>query len=155
MHRWRYPSLSIHGIQGCFSDPGAKTVIPRKVIGKFSIRLVPNQTPDLVEKVVINYIKEKWESRKSPNTMRVSTNITITMTIFADSFVMRYPYKCVAVWICKIKLESGGLPWVANPNHPNYRAASRATEMVYNETPYFTREGGSIPVTLTFQVYHY
>ena len=31
MSRWRYPSLSLHGIQGAFSDPGAKTVIPRKV----------------------------------------------------------------------------------------------------------------------------
>jgi len=120
MHRWRYPALSIHGIQGAFSDPGAKTVIPRKVIGKFSIRLVPNQTPDQVEKVVQAYIKEKWESRQSPNTM-------------------------------KLKLESGGKPWSANPNHPNYRAASKATEYVYNEVPFMTREGGSIPVTLTLQ----
>lgn len=31
MHRWRYPSLSLHGIQGAFSEPGQKTVIPRKV----------------------------------------------------------------------------------------------------------------------------
>merc|ERR1712168_1767234 len=37
MHRWRYPSLSIHGVEGAFYEPGAKTVIPRKVIGKFSI----------------------------------------------------------------------------------------------------------------------
>ena len=43
MSRWRNPSLSLHGIQGAFSDPGAKTVIPRKVTGKFSIRIVPNQ----------------------------------------------------------------------------------------------------------------
>ena len=31
MHRWRFPTLSLHGIEGAFSDPGAKTVIPRKV----------------------------------------------------------------------------------------------------------------------------
>ncbi len=31
MHRWRYPSLSLHGIEGAFSEAGAKTVIPRKV----------------------------------------------------------------------------------------------------------------------------
>ena len=34
MARWRFPSLSLHGIQGAFSEPGSKTVIPRKVIGK-------------------------------------------------------------------------------------------------------------------------
>ncbi|KAJ2974169.1 hypothetical protein NUW58_g8745 [Xylaria curta] len=38
MARWRHPSLSVHGIEGAFSAPGAKTVIPAKVIGKFSIR---------------------------------------------------------------------------------------------------------------------
>ena len=38
MARWRFPSLSLHGIQGAFDGTGAKTVIPRKVIGKFSIR---------------------------------------------------------------------------------------------------------------------
>ena len=48
MHRWRYPSLSLHGIEGAFSGSGAKTVIPRKVVGKFSIRLVPNMTPEVV-----------------------------------------------------------------------------------------------------------
>lgn len=52
MHRWRYPSLSLHGIEGAFSAPGAKTVIPRKVIGKFSIRIVPNMTPEEVTKNV-------------------------------------------------------------------------------------------------------
>ncbi len=34
MARWRFPSLSLHGIEGAFSEPGGKTVIPRKVIGK-------------------------------------------------------------------------------------------------------------------------
>lgn len=52
MHRWRYPSLSLHGIEGAFSEAGAKTVIPRKVNGKFSIRLVPDMDPKVVEKQV-------------------------------------------------------------------------------------------------------
>ena len=34
----RQPSLSIHGIEGAFYGSGAKTVIPAKVTGKFSIR---------------------------------------------------------------------------------------------------------------------
>lgn len=53
MHRWRYPSLSLHGIEGAFSGSGAKTVIPRKVVGKFSIRLVPNMTPEVVSEQVL------------------------------------------------------------------------------------------------------
>ena len=40
MGRMRHPSLSLHGIEGAFYGPGAKTVIPASVSGKFSIRLV-------------------------------------------------------------------------------------------------------------------
>lgn len=52
MHLWRYPSLSIHGVEGAFDKPGAKTVIPGRVIGKFSIRLVPHMNTSVVEKQV-------------------------------------------------------------------------------------------------------
>lgn len=72
MARWRNPSLSLHGIEGAFSEPGAKTVIPRKVIGKFSIRIVPNQTPESVSKLVIDYLNKQWEARHSPNKMKAS-----------------------------------------------------------------------------------
>ncbi|XP_060535784.1 cytosolic non-specific dipeptidase-like [Cylas formicarius] len=77
MHRWRFPSLSIHGIEGAFSEPGQKTVIPRKVVGKFSIRTVPNQRPESVEKHVTDYITRKYEEYGSPNKIRIhSTHAT-------------------------------------------------------------------------------
>jgi hypothetical protein len=38
MARWRNPTLSIHGIEGAFSGAGAKTVIPRSVIGAWRRR---------------------------------------------------------------------------------------------------------------------
>nr|CAI5834770.1 unnamed protein product [Callosobruchus analis] len=71
MHRWRYPSLSIHGVEGAFSDPGEKTVIPKKVIGKFSIRIVPNQEPKQIEKYVVDYVQKKFQELGSPNNMKV------------------------------------------------------------------------------------
>lgn len=59
MSRWRYPTLSLHGVEGAFSEPGAKTVIPGCVKGKFSMRLVPNMTPQAVEdKLRIHLEKE-------------------------------------------------------------------------------------------------
>lgn len=48
-------------------------------------------------------------------------------------------------------MAHGGKPWTENPNHPHYQAAARATKHVYKVEPDMTREGGSIPVTLTFQ----
>lgn len=69
MHRWRYPTLSLHGIEGGFSGPGAKTVIPSKVIGKFSLRLVPDQKPEQIEKVVKAHIDAEFAKLGSPNKM--------------------------------------------------------------------------------------
>lgn len=57
----------ITGIEGAFSEPGAKTVIPRKVIGKFSIRLVPDQDPEEIKKQVTAHLEQKFKERKSPN----------------------------------------------------------------------------------------
>mmetsp|Transcript_57693 Transcript_57693/g.122745 ORF Transcript_57693/g.122745 Transcript_57693/m.122745 type:complete len:553 (+) Transcript_57693:100-1758(+) len=71
MHRWRYPTLSLHGIQGAFDGPGSKTVIPGKVVGKFSIRTVPNMHPDKVEEVVVKHLESEFAKLKSPNKMRV------------------------------------------------------------------------------------
>lgn len=61
MSRWRYPSLSIHGIEGAFSDKGAKTVIPAKVVGKFSIRLVPDQKPEVIENIVKMHLHSEFD----------------------------------------------------------------------------------------------
>jgi len=71
MSRWRYPSLSIHGIEGAFADKGAKTVIPAKVIGKFSIRLVPEQEPKRIEELVKMHVQKEFEKLKSPNKIEV------------------------------------------------------------------------------------
>ena len=57
----------VKGVQGAFDSAGAKTVIPRKVIGKFSIRLVPDQDPSQIEQLVVNHLREKFEQRNSPN----------------------------------------------------------------------------------------
>ncbi|CAF3602358.1 unnamed protein product, partial [Rotaria sp. Silwood2] len=71
MHRWRYPSLSLHGIQGAFDGCGCKTVIPRHVIGKFSIRIVPNMKISTVEKLVEDHVKKIMKARNTPNKVSV------------------------------------------------------------------------------------
>jgi Cys-Gly metallodipeptidase DUG1 len=115
MGRMRSPSLSLHGIEGAFSGVGAKTVIPAKVAGKFSIRyvsairqiihfyintrsLVPPQTPELVDPLVIAYLHSEFAKLGSKN---------------------------------KLMIENlhGGKPWVADVKHWNFEAAKVATEV--------------------------
>ncbi|KAI6126896.1 hypothetical protein F5141DRAFT_1186199 [Pisolithus sp. B1] len=98
MARMRSPSLSLHGIEGAFSAAGCKTVIPSKVGGKFSIRLVPPQTPEKIIPLVNAYLESEFRQ-----------------------------------------------PWVADVKHWNFEAAKRAIEAIYQKTPDYTREGGSIP----------
>ncbi|KAL9085813.1 MAG: hypothetical protein Q9165_007445 [Trypethelium subeluteriae] len=120
MGRWRYPSLSLHGVEGAFSAPGAKTVIPAKVIGKFSIRTVPNMEIEAVDKAVFAHIDKTFAALNSKNK-------------------------------CNAKLLHAGKWWVASPRHWNFTAAAKAVEHVWGVKPDLTREGGSIPVTLTFE----
>ena len=58
------------GIEGAFSAPGGKTVIPRKVIGKFSIRLVPDMLPDDICAKVTKHIEKLHEKSGSPNSVK-------------------------------------------------------------------------------------
>ncbi|PIL29256.1 hypothetical protein GSI_09306 [Ganoderma sinense ZZ0214-1] len=119
MGRMRMPSLSLHGIEGAFSGSGSKTVIPASVTGKFSIRIVNPQTPELIELLVKAHLEKEFAKLQTKN-------------------------------VLTIKNIGDGMPWVTDPKDPNYEAASRATEAVYGRLPDLTREGGSIPVTLTF-----
>ena len=120
MARWRYPSLSIHGIEGAFSAPGAKTVIPASVTGKFSIRTVPDMQSSKVDACVYAHINTVFKKLNSKNK-------------------------------CATTLQHAGNWWVASPRHWNFSAAGKAVQRVFGVTPDLTREGGSIPVTLTFE----
>lgn len=85
----------------------------------FFISLVPPQTPEAVDPLVITYLKSEFAKLNSKNTLIIEN-------------------------------LHGGKPWVADHKHWNFEAAKKATRAVYKQEPDLTREGGSIPVTLTF-----
>lgn len=120
MHRWRYPSLSVHGVEGAFYGQGAKTVIPAKVNGKFSIRTVPDMDSEKLTQLVVDHCNTVFKNLGSPNT-------------------------------CHAELIHDGAYWVSDPFNAQFTAASKATQVVYGVEPDLTREGGSIPITLTFE----
>jgi acetylornithine deacetylase/succinyl-diaminopimelate desuccinylase-like protein len=55
---WVRPTLELNGIWGGYTGEGAKTVIPSKAYAKFSTRLVPNQDPAKIAKLVERHIRK-------------------------------------------------------------------------------------------------
>src|SRR5690242_393890 len=55
---WALPTFEIHGIMGGFTGVGAKTVIPAAATAKVSLRLVPDQKLQTVEKQLRAAVKK-------------------------------------------------------------------------------------------------
>ncbi len=55
---WCRPTLELNGIWGGYIGEGSKTVIPSKAYAKFSTRLVPQQEPEKIAKLVERQIRK-------------------------------------------------------------------------------------------------
>lgn len=53
-----YPSFDINGIIGGYIGQGVKTIIPAAAKAKFSFRLIENQMPDAIEKLVNDFFRK-------------------------------------------------------------------------------------------------
>ncbi|MCB0727012.1 MAG: dipeptidase [Ignavibacteriae bacterium] len=60
------PTLDCNGIWGGFQGEGAKTVLPSKAYAKISMRLVPDQEPEKIEKLFTEYV-----NKISPKSVKV------------------------------------------------------------------------------------
>jgi acetylornithine deacetylase/succinyl-diaminopimelate desuccinylase-like protein len=80
------PALSINGIVGGYSGPGAKAVIPAGARAKLNFRLVPEQDPEDIDSLFRRFIK-----KIAPPTVDVSVR-----TLFrARPFVLRRAHPAV------------------------------------------------------------
>ena len=66
---WMRPTCEVNGLLSGYTGEGAKTVLPAKAMAKVSCRLVPDQTPDEIEKLMRAHI-----ARVSP------PGVTVTVT---------------------------------------------------------------------------
>lgn len=53
------PTLEVNGLLSGWTGPGTKTVLPAYAMAKISCRLVPDQTPEEIYKLVKSYLKAK------------------------------------------------------------------------------------------------
>jgi acetylornithine deacetylase/succinyl-diaminopimelate desuccinylase-like protein len=55
--RWLRPTLEFNGITGGYQGPGSNTIVPSFASAKITCRLVPDQQPDRVQKLVGDHLK--------------------------------------------------------------------------------------------------
>lgn len=56
---WAWPTFEVHGMTGGYSGPGIKTVIPPDATVKISCRLVADQDPKKIMKLVKEFVKQR------------------------------------------------------------------------------------------------
>jgi acetylornithine deacetylase/succinyl-diaminopimelate desuccinylase-like protein len=56
---WAMPTFEVHGLVGGYTGPGIKTVIPPRAEVKISCRLVPNQDPRKIMKLIREFVKQR------------------------------------------------------------------------------------------------
>ena len=68
---WARPTLDCNGISGGFSGEGSKTIIPARAMSKITCRLVPDQEPDEIAKLVAAHLE-----KVAPSGVRVKVTIS-------------------------------------------------------------------------------
>ncbi|HEY9232410.1 MAG TPA: M20/M25/M40 family metallo-hydrolase [Blastocatellia bacterium] len=53
------PTFEVHGIAGGYQGPGVKTIVPYRAEAKISTRLVPDQQPKKIFKLIRDFVREK------------------------------------------------------------------------------------------------
>ena len=54
---WMRPTCEVNGLLSGYTGEGAKTVLPAKAMAKVSCRLVPNQTPEEIERLMRAHVE--------------------------------------------------------------------------------------------------
>jgi len=56
---WGIPTFEVHGVVGGYQGPGLKSIVPPRAEVKASCRLVPNQDPEKIKKLLRAAVREK------------------------------------------------------------------------------------------------
>ncbi len=119
------PTLEFNGIGGGYQGEGTKTVIPSKAFVKVSCRLVPNQQPDKIKKLVLEAIRAR-----APKGVKLE---------FVDQH-KGDPY--IVVPPGRSNTPKDQSPVLAKA----FRATDAAVTEIWGRPPLYLREGGSVPI---------
>lgn len=119
------PTLEFNGIGGGYQGPGTKTIIPSRAFAKITVRLVPDQNPDVIQQLV-----EEALLSRAPK----GVEITVHRGHGGAPYLVIPP----------------GRPNTRSDQSPvaaaAFSAAHTAIRDAFGREPLYLREGGSIPL---------
>lgn len=119
------PTLEFNGVGGGYQGEGSKTVIPSKAFAKISCRLVPNQKPEKIKRLVMDTIRAR-----APRGVKID---------FVDQH-QGDPY--IVVPPGRSNTPKDQSPVLARA----FKATDAAVAEVWGRPPLYLREGGSVPI---------
>ncbi|MCP4245549.1 MAG: dipeptidase [bacterium] len=75
--RWMRPTLDVNGLLGGFTGEGASTIIPARAMAKVSMRIVPDQDPEVVSEAFDRAVREL-----APDGVRLVVNTSATAAAY-------------------------------------------------------------------------
>jgi acetylornithine deacetylase/succinyl-diaminopimelate desuccinylase-like protein len=98
---WCLPTFEVHGIVGGYTGPGVKTIVPPRAELKFSTRLVPNQKPDKILRLIRSYVQKLNPDVKVHREATLDPYLGRTKGIYVDAALeaVRYGFSRSPVFI--------------------------------------------------------
>ncbi|MCI0486330.1 MAG: M20/M25/M40 family metallo-hydrolase [Blastocatellia bacterium] len=89
------PTFEVHGITGGYQGPGVKTIVPYRAQAKISCRLVPDQEPKKVFKLIQDFVRQRNPDIKTEYISALEPYIGEFTGRFADaaSDAMKFAFK--------------------------------------------------------------
>ncbi len=119
------PTLEFNGIGGGYQGEGNKTIIPKKAFAKITSRLVADQDPDKIKKLISEAIQERCPPHVSLE-LREGHGGSPYLVVPPD----------------RPNSQSDQSPLLTQA----FRSAEVAITDVFGKPPLYLREGGSIPI---------
>ena len=119
------PTLEFNGMGGGYAGEGTKTVIPSRAFVKISCRIVPDQDPEKIMRLLTGTLRQ----RCSPK---------VSLELIEDH--CGAPYAVIPPG--RENTPEGQSPVLATA----FRAAGAAINREFGRAPIYLREGGSVPV---------
>lgn len=119
------PTLEFNGIGGGYQGEGEKTIIPSRAFVKVTCRLVANQDPVVIERLVHRAIEERCPPQVRLKLRRGHAGA---------------PYSVIPP-------DRSNTPADQNRHLATaFRAADKAITEIFGKSPIYLREGGSVPI---------